>query len=234
MRGLEQRRSLELLSRFARRYGRQSGGRLEGRRMAGSDGEGTFKRDAHAAYRAFVEETAYQCDAMRNPARGRKFGQRMLRVGGPIGARLADFHKTGAQRERRVAGIVADGEHFVPQRRDEEQIHVRKNARHLLADFATEAISLNKIHSRKKTGLAKEIGPGIVRLHFELINGVIQGDLLEGGGAFGKKVEIEAAVGPVGEKNLDGAHAELGDSFESGAVDVGGKRLFHPFREITD
>src|SRR5215467_6092592 len=93
--------------------------------------------------------------------------------------------------------IVADGEHFVAKGRNEKQIHVGKNARHLLADLSAESVGLDKIHCRKKASLAKKIRPGIVSLHFELIDGVINGNFLERSGAFGKEVEIEAAVRPV-------------------------------------
>src|SRR5690242_1594765 len=171
---------------------------------------------------------------MRNATRRGEFWQRVLRVGRPVGARFRDFDKTSAKRERRVAGVVANGEHFVAERRDEKQVHVRENPRHLLADFAAEAVGLNEINGRKKPSLAEKIRPGVVRLHFELIDAVGKRELLEGGGALGEEVEIERAIGPIGQKDFDGAHAELFDGFEGGAVDVGGGRLLHPRGEIAD
>src|SRR5947207_4113769 len=207
---------------------------LEAGRMVGSDGEGAFERNANAAKRAFVEVTANQSDGVGNAAGRSEFWQRVLRVGGPVGARLADLDETGAKRERRMTGIVAGGEHFVAKRRDEQQIHIRENPRHFLADFAAEAVGLHEIHSRKKTGLAEKIGPGVVRLHFELIDAVGECEFFERGGTFSEKVEIEAAIRPVGEKDFDRAHAEFGDSFESGAVDIGGGSLLHPVWKIAD
>src|SRR5229473_1587745 len=108
-----------------------------------------------------------------------------------------------------MAGVVADGEHFVAEGRDKKQVHIGENTRHLLADFAAEAVGLNEIHSGEETSLAEKIGPGVVCLHFELIGSVREREFLESGGAFGEEIEIERAVGPIGEKNFDGAHAEL-------------------------
>lgn len=67
--------------------------------MLGGDGEGAFQSDADAAEQSFVEEAANQSDAVRNAARRGKFGQRMLRVGRPIGARLRNFDIAGAESE---------------------------------------------------------------------------------------------------------------------------------------
>src|SRR6266567_3839706 len=182
---------------------------LEARRMVGGDGEGAFEGHAGAAESAFVEEEANQSDAVGNAAGRREFRQGMLRVGCPVRARFGDFDKASAKRERGVASVVADGEHFVAERRNEEQVDVGENARHFLADFAAEAVGLNEIHCGEKTGLAEKIGPGVVRLHFELIDTVGERELLERGGSFGEEIEIEGAVRPVREKDFDGVHAEF-------------------------
>ena len=115
----------------------------------------------------------------------------MLRIGRPVGTCLGDFDKTGSHGERWVASIVADGEHFVAERRNQEEIHIGKNARHFLADFSAEAIVLHEIDGGKKTGLAEEIGPRIVRLHFEPIDGVRDRELFKLGSTFGEKIDIE-------------------------------------------
>src|SRR5712692_2565782 len=108
-----------------------------------------------------------------------------------------------------MAGVVADGEHLVAERRDEQQIDIGENASHFLTDFAAEAVRLDEVDGGKEAGLTEEVGPGVVGLHFELIGGARESEFLEGGGALGEEVEIERAVGPVGEKNFDGNHAEL-------------------------
>src|SRR5712664_3090840 len=91
----------------------------EGGRALVGDGEGALEGDADAAESAFVEEAADQGDAVGHAARGRKFWQGIFRIGGPVGARFGDFDEAGAERKRRVAGVVADGEHLVAQRRHE-------------------------------------------------------------------------------------------------------------------
>ena len=65
-------------------------------------------------------------------------------------------------------------------------------------------------------------------------SGVVEGDLFEGGGGFGEEDEVEVVVGPVGEGDFDGRHAEFGDGGEGGAVDVGGGGFFHPGGEVAD
>lgn len=123
--------------------------------MVGCHGEGAFQRDACAAYRAFVKQSADQSDPVGNAAGRDEFGQRMLWVGRPVGARLPDFDVAGTNRERRMAGVVADGEHFIAKGWNQEQVHIREYASHLLANFAAKAVSLNKIHCGKKTSLAE-------------------------------------------------------------------------------
>ena len=66
------------------------------------------------------------------------------------------------------------------------------------------------------------------------VDGVVEGDLFEGGGGFGEEDEVEVVVGPVGEGDFDRCHAEFGDGGESGAVDVGGGGFFHPGGEVAD
>src|SRR5438034_5564315 len=113
-----------------------------------------------------------------------------------------------------MAGVVTDGAHFVAERRNKQQIHIGKKARHLLADFAAETIGLNEIHGRKKTRLAEKVGPGVVCLHFQLIDAVGERELLERGGTFGEEIDIERAVRPIRKKDFDGAHAKFLDPFE--------------------
>src|SRR5207302_7966364 len=105
---------------------------------------------------------------------------------------------------------------------------------HVQADVAAKAVGLNEIHSGEKASLAEEIRPGVVCLHFELVDAVRKRELFERCSTLGEKIEIEAAVRPIGEKDFDGMHAELADGFESGAVDFGGGRLFHPFWKVPD
>src|SRR6516225_9699611 len=160
---------------------------------------------------------------MGNAAGRRKFWEGILRVRRPVRTLLANVNKSGAEGERGMARVVADGEHFVAQGRYKKQVDIRENACHFHADFAAEAVSLHKIYSREKTRLAKEIRPGVVRLHFELIGAAGEGELLEGSGALSKKIEIERAIGPIGEKDFYGDHAKSSDGFEGCAIHVGGR-----------
>src|SRR5260370_2519801 len=109
----------------------------------------------------------------------------------PVRTRLRDLDKAGAEGQRRVAGIVADGEHFVAQRRNEEQIDLREDTGHFLGDFAAEAVRLDEIHGGEKTRLAKKVGPGVGGLHLELVYALAEGEFLESAGTFGKENTLE-------------------------------------------
>src|SRR5713226_2446529 len=85
------------------------------RRALVGDGEGALEGDPDATESAFLEEAPNEGDAVRHAARGRKFGQGIFGIGRPVRTRFRDFDETGAQGERGVAGVVADGEHFVAQ-----------------------------------------------------------------------------------------------------------------------
>jgi len=113
---------------------------------------------------------------VRHAARGREFWKGIFRIGSPVRAGLGDFDEAGSKRERRMAGVIADGEHLVAQRGNEQQIHLREEARHFLGDFAAEAVGLDKIHGGEETRLTEKIGPRVRRLHFELINAVAEGE----------------------------------------------------------
>ncbi len=108
-----------------------------------------------------------------------------------------------------MTGIVADSEHFVAQRRNEEQIHLREEAGHFFGDFAAEAVGLDEIDGGKKTRLTEKIGPGVWGLHFELVNAVAEGEFLKSGGTFGEKNQVERVVRPIGKRDFDGNEAEL-------------------------
>src|SRR5580704_13309705 len=87
---------------------------------------------------AFLEEAAYQGYAMGNPARWRKFGKRILGIRRPVRTCLAHLNEAGAERDRWMAGVVADRQHFIAQRRDQQHIDLRKDTRHFFADLAAE------------------------------------------------------------------------------------------------
>jgi len=110
-----------------------------------------------------------------------------------------------------VAGIVGDDQHFVAKRWNEKNVDLGEHAGHFLADHAAETIGLHKIHGGEETCLAEEIGPGVVGLHFELIDCVIESDLFEGSGTFGEENKIEGVIGPVGERDFNRLHAEFGE-----------------------
>ena len=69
---------------------------------------------------------------------------------------------------------LRNGEHFVAQRWHQQQIHLGEDARHLLGNFAPEAVGLNKIHRREEAGLAEDVGPRVGHLHLELIDSAAQ------------------------------------------------------------
>jgi len=142
---------------------------LEAWRVLGDYVEGAFQGEAGAAQSAFFEEAADQGYAVGDAARRGEFRDGAAGVGGPIGAGFSDFDETGAHGERGLAGEIGDGEHFVAERWDEEQVDFGKNAGHFFGDSAAQAIGLNEIHGGQETRLAEEVWPGVVGLDFELV-----------------------------------------------------------------
>ena len=71
-------------------------------------------------------------------------------------------------------------------------------------------------------------------LGLQFVHAVVEGDLLEGGRGLGEEDERERVVGPIGQRDFHGNHAEFFCGFESGAINVGGGIVFHPLGEITE
>src|SRR5258708_11824219 len=101
-----------------------------------------------------------------------------------------------------MTGLVADGEHFVAQRRYEQQVHLREDAGHFLRYFAAEAVGLDEIHGGEEARLAEKVGPGVRCLDFELVDAVAQGELLESGGGLGEENHGERGLPPNWERRL--------------------------------
>jgi len=70
----------------------------------------------------------------------------MGRVWSPIAARLGYFNETRAESKRRMTGEVCDGEHFIAQRWNQQQIYRGKDARHFLSHAAPKTVGLDKVH----------------------------------------------------------------------------------------
>jgi len=100
---------------------------------------------------------------------GENFGSGRLGSGAQSVRASATSTKTGAHGERGLAGEIGDGEHFVAERWDEEQVDFGKNAGHFFGDSAAQAIGLNEIHGGQETRLAEEVWPGVVGLDLELV-----------------------------------------------------------------
>ncbi len=77
------------------------------------DVEVAFERQAGAGERAFVEETAYESDAVGDAAGWREFGERLRGIGGPVAAGPRRLRRNRAEGEGWVSGEVGDGEHLV-------------------------------------------------------------------------------------------------------------------------
>src|ERR1700684_3939403 len=99
----------------------------EARRALAHYVEGALQGQGSAGQGAFVEQTANKRDAVGDAARGREFRQRATWIGGPVAAGLGDLDETCAHCEGRVTGEISDGEHFVMQRRDEQNVHLKQN-----------------------------------------------------------------------------------------------------------
>jgi len=164
-------------------------------------------------------------------------GEQVSGVGGPVAAGLGDGDEAGAEGERGMAGEVGEGEHLVAERGDEEEVGWvgagGEDAGHLEGDFAAEAVGLDVVDGGEVAGLAEGVGPGIGLLAGELVEAAGEGEVFEGGGGLGEEDELERVVGPVGEGDFDGDHAELTDGVEGGAVNVGGGGFVHPLGEVA-
>src|SRR5437899_2034393 len=98
--------------------------------------EVAFEGKAGAGDGAFVEDAADEGDAVRDAAGWVEFWQGLRGVGRPIAAGFGDFDEAGAEGERGVAGEVGDGEDFVAEGGDEEEIDFVHDAGHLEGDHA--------------------------------------------------------------------------------------------------
>src|SRR5260370_10883183 len=106
-------------------------------------------------------------------------------------------------------------------------MYLRKNARHFLRNFATEAVGLDEIHGGEEARLAEKVGPSVRSLHFELVYAVAQSEFLESGGAFGEEKQVEGVIRPIGKRDFDGNPAELRKSGQRGAGRNGGGVFLH-------
>ncbi len=107
-----------------------------------------------------------------------------------------------------MPGEIGDGEHFIAQGRNKKQINLREDAGHFFGHFASKAVGLYEINGGKETSLPEEVGPGVMRLDFELIDAVREREFFESGSAFREKNEIERVVGPVRQSELDRSESD--------------------------
>src|SRR5215813_13513686 len=98
--------------------------------------EGALESDASGAESSLFKQTTNQSDTVRDAAWRTKFWQRILGVGSPVAASFGDLDETSAQSERRLAGKVGDGEHFVAQGRNEQHVNLIEDVDHFFGDFA--------------------------------------------------------------------------------------------------
>src|SRR5580692_12539254 len=120
-------------------------GRLKSGRSLGDYAESFFQCEAGLREGSFVEEATYQRYAVWDATWWRKLRDGAAWVGRPVGTRFGDFDKSCAHRERRMAGEIGDGQHFVAQRRNDQQIDLRKDACHFVGDFSPQPVRLHKI-----------------------------------------------------------------------------------------
>jgi hypothetical protein len=77
--------------------------------------ESALQCEPSAPDRTLIEEPPDQSDAVRHSARRRELRQRVIRIGGPVAARLGHLDEARAQCQRGMSGEVRNGENFVPQ-----------------------------------------------------------------------------------------------------------------------
>src|SRR4051812_19290521 len=93
---------------------------LKTRRILSGDAERFLQRDARAPDETVVEQPAQQRHTVRHPARRIELRERMCGIRSPVTARLGHVHEPRAQRERRMAREVRDGELLIAERRYEQ------------------------------------------------------------------------------------------------------------------
>jgi hypothetical protein len=147
-------------------------------------GEGAFQSDSGLAEGAFFEEAADEGYAVRDAAGRRELGERICGIRRPVAAGFGDFDESGTEGKGGMAGEVRDGEHFIAERRDEQDVYLGEDASHFLSDFTAEAIGLHEIDGREEAGLAEQIGPSVGDLDLQLIEASAEGEFFECGCAW--------------------------------------------------
>src|SRR5215471_9220865 len=142
-------------------------------------GERAFKRQPHFTNQSVVEQTTENGNTVRHAARRVELWQRVGWIGRPIAASFRNLDKTRAQRKRRMSGKVRDRKLLIAQRGHQQNIHVVKDTRHLERHFAPQPIGLYEINRRKKSGLAKEIGPGVFHLYLQFSQLIVKRQVFE-------------------------------------------------------
>ena len=66
-----------------------------------------------------------------------------------------------------MPGATCDGQHFIAERGDQEQIDFGKDAGHFLGNTTSKTVGLYQIHCRQEAGLAKDVWPGIRDLNLK-------------------------------------------------------------------
>src|SRR5260370_37414767 len=94
---------------------------LESRRTLPRHIERALESQSRAGYRALIEQAADQRNPMGHASRRGESGQRIPRIRRPIAARLANLDEARPERERRMSREIADGWHFVAQRRPQQR-----------------------------------------------------------------------------------------------------------------
>src|SRR5439155_13916313 len=96
-----------------------------------------------------------------------------------------------------MPGEIGDDEHLVAQRRHEQQVYIREQSRHLERYLAPEPIGLDEVDRRQESRFAKQVGPGVGNLNFELARLPTEREFLERGGGLGEENELQRIVRPV-------------------------------------
>jgi hypothetical protein len=138
---------------------------------------------------------------VRHAARRIELRQRLAGSGAQSLRACATCTEAGAQGQRRVAGEVRDRQHLVAQRRHQQQVHLREDARHLQRHLAAQAVGLHEVDRRQEARLAEQVRPGVRHLRLQLVDAVVQRDLLERRRRFREQHRVQRLVRPVGQRH---------------------------------
>ena len=133
-----------------------------------------------------------------------------------------------------MTGEVGDCQLFVTQRRHQQHVDLAEDARHLQRDLAAQPIGLDEIDRRQEARLAKQVGPRVLTCTFSVPSWLVSASSSNAAAPSANRIGISELYGQSGSVTSLQLHLQLSQRLHRGAIDVGGRALFHPLRDVAD